>query len=120
MQDLFEHVRPKMKRHTNFEEAFEAVVAIEAEDAAAAAAGVQSDDSDSDDGGSRPGLGSDDEGDDPLLLKLLVLRMQDGGTLILAVGMAFMTPSYHIYAPECSAHGFQGPELGLAMVCFVT
>ncbi len=74
MQDLFEHVRPKMKRHTSFEEAFEAVVAIEAEDAAAAAAGVQSDDSDSDDGGSRPGLGSDDERDVPLLLKLLVLR----------------------------------------------
>jgi hypothetical protein len=62
LQDLFEHVRPRMKRHTSFEEAFEAVAAIEAEEAAAAAAGVQADDSDSEDGGSRPGFGSDDEG----------------------------------------------------------
>ncbi|KAK9907680.1 hypothetical protein WJX75_008040 [Coccomyxa subellipsoidea] len=62
VQDLFEHVRPRMKRHTSFEEAFEAVAAIEAEEAAAAAAGVQADDSDSEDGGSRPGFGSDDEG----------------------------------------------------------
>ena len=59
---MFEHVRPRMKRHTLFEEAFEAVAAIEAEKAAAAAAGVQADDSDSEDGGSRPGFGSDDEG----------------------------------------------------------
>ncbi len=61
-QDVFEQLRPKLDRHTSFEVACEAVAAIEAEEAAAAAAGVQADESDSDEDGSRPGLGSDDEG----------------------------------------------------------
>ena len=62
VQDVFEQLRPNMERQSSFEGACAAVAAIEAEEAAAAAAGVQAEESDSDEDGSRPGLGSDDEG----------------------------------------------------------
>ena len=54
------NLRPQLARHATFEEAFEAVAAIEAAEAAAEAAGVPTEESDSDEDDARR-LASDSE-----------------------------------------------------------
>ncbi len=59
-QDVLGNLRPQLARYASFEEALQAVAAIEAADAAAEAAGLPTEESDSDEGDTRR-LNSDSE-----------------------------------------------------------
>ncbi len=68
MQDLLAHLRPSLERLTSFEQAAQAVAAIETSEARSVAAGpaglgaIEEEDSDSDDSADNSGSNSDNEG----------------------------------------------------------
>ncbi len=68
MQDLLAHLRPSLERLTSFEQAAQAVAAIETSEAWSVAAGpaglgaIEEEDSDSDDSADNSGSNSDNEG----------------------------------------------------------
>ncbi len=68
MQDLLAHLRPSLERLTSFEQAAQAVAAIETSEARSVAAGpaglgaIEEEESDSDDSADNSGSNSDNEG----------------------------------------------------------
>ena len=89
-QDVLGSLRPQLARSATFEEASDAVAAIEAAEAAAEAAGLPAEESDSDETDTRR-LGSDSEdGMPPIVSRPLLLLGLIGTTTLAAFPRAMM------------------------------